>query len=76
MDIDIKGKIEEIVEKVKSDEDFAAKFKSDPIKAVESLVGVDLPDEKIQTLIDGVKAKLAIGEASGLLGKAKGFFKK
>ena len=31
--MDIKGKIEEIVEKVKSDKGFAAKFKDDPIKA-------------------------------------------
>lgn len=76
MDIDINGKIEEIVEKVKSDEDFAAKFKSDPIKAVESLVGVDLPDEKIQPVVDGVKAMLLKNEAGGLLNKAKHLFKK
>lgn len=76
MDFDIKEKIEEIVEKVKSDKDFAAKFTSDPIKAVESLVGVDLPDDKLQPLVDGVKAKLAAHEAGGLLNKAKGFFKK
>ncbi len=76
MDFDIKSKIEEIVEKVKSDKDFAAKFTSDPIKAVESLVGTDLPDEKIQPIVDGVKAMLAKGDADGLLDKAKHLFKK
>ena len=35
--MDIKAKIEEIVEKVKTDKDFAAKFQKDPIKALEEL---------------------------------------
>ena len=43
--MDIKAKIEEIVEKVKTDKDFAAKFQKDPIKALEELRGVELPDE-------------------------------
>ncbi len=76
MDIDIKGKIEEIVEKIKSDKEFAGKFADDPIKAVEEIVGVDLPDDQIQPLVDGVKAKLAASDAGGLFKKAKGLFKK
>lgn len=35
--MDIKAKIEEIVNKVKNDKDFAAKFTSDPVKAVEGV---------------------------------------
>ncbi len=53
-----KEKIEEIVNKVKNDKDFASKFKSDPVKAVEDVIGVDLPDDKINGIIDAVKAKL------------------
>ena len=41
--MDIKAKIEELVNKVKNDKDFAAKFKADPVKAVEGVIGVDLP---------------------------------
>lgn len=36
----IKEKIEEIVEKVKNDKDFAKKFKEDPIKALEGVIGM------------------------------------
>lgn len=71
--MDIKAKIEEIVEKVKSDEDFANKFKSEPIKAVEGVIGVDLPDDQIQSVVDGVKAKIDLGviadKIGGLFGK-------
>lgn len=56
--MDIKEKIEEIVEKVKGNKDFAAKFKDDPIKAVESVVGIDIPDGAADKIVDGVKAKL------------------
>lgn len=72
--MDIKKKIDEIVKKVKSDKSFAAKFSSDPVKAVESLLGVDLPDEQVNKLIDGVKAKLSLDKADGLLGKIKKLF--
>jgi uncharacterized protein YpuA (DUF1002 family) len=72
--MNIKDKIEEIVDKVKSDKDFGSKFKEDPIKAVESVLGVDLPDDQIKSLVDGVKAKLTADEAGGLLGKVKKLF--
>ncbi len=75
---DIKKKIEEIVKKIKSDEGFASSFKSNPIKAVESVLGVDLPDDKINSIVDGVKAKLTgdkiSSEASSLVDKVKDLF--
>lgn len=74
--MDIKEKIEEIVEKVKSDKDFAANFTKDPVKAVESVLGIDLPDDKVNELIDGVKAKINVEKAGGLLGSVKKLFKK
>jgi len=70
----MKEKIEEIVKKVKEDEDFAEKFKSDPVKAVESVLGVDLPDDQINSIIDGVKAKINVDNAGGLVDKVKGLF--
>ena len=72
--MDIKGKIEEIVDKVKSDKDFAAKFSSDPVKAIESVLGIDLPDDQVKSLIDGVKAKVSLDQAGGLLGSIKKLF--
>lgn len=72
--MDIKEKIEEIINKVKSDKSFASKFKSDPIKAVESVIGIDLPDDQVKKIIEGVKAKVSLDEAGGLLGSIKKMF--
>ena len=66
--MDIKAKIDEIVEKVKSDPNFAEKFKNDPIKAVEGVLGIDLPDDQIKGIIDGVKAKVNFDDIAGKLG--------
>lgn len=74
--MDIKAKIEEIVEKIKNDKNFAADFQKDPVKAVERVVGVDLPDDQINAVIDGIKAKISVDDVKdkigGLLGKFKG----
>ena len=66
--MDIKGKITEIVDKVKNDKDFAGKFKSDPISAVEGVIGVDLPNDQIEKIVDGVKAKIDLDKLGGKLG--------
>ena len=55
--MDIRARIDEIVNKVKSDPDIAAKFQNDPIKTVEGIIGVDLPDDVIKQIVDGVKTK-------------------
>lgn len=59
---EIKEKIEEVVAKLKNDDKLMAQFKTEPVKALEKLLGVDLPDEMIDKIIDGVKAKLAAGD--------------
>ena len=53
--MDIKAKVDEVVNKVKSDPGFADKFKNEPVKAVEDVIGVDLPDDIINNVINGVK---------------------
>lgn len=73
--MDIKNKIEELVSKVKNDKDFAENFKKDPVKAVEGVVGVDLPDDQINKIVDGIKAKVSLDDIGdklgGILGKLK-----
>ena len=66
--MDIKAKIDEVVNKVKSDDGFAEKFQKEPIKAVEDVVGVDLPDDVINNVVEGVKAKINIGGVAEKLG--------
>ena len=71
--MDIKEKIEQIVEKIQKNPALLKKFNTEPVKVVEELVGIDLPDELIEKVVDGVKAKITadkIGDAlGGLFGK-------
>ena len=72
--MDIKEKIEELVEKIASDKALQAQFKSDPVSAVEKLLGVDLPNDVIEKIVDGVKAKLTADKLSEGLGALKKLF--
>lgn len=71
----LKDKIDEIVEKIKNDKNIAAKFQSDPIGTVEGLIGIDLPNDQIEGLVDAIKAKVSLDKVSGALGGLKGLFK-
>ncbi|MDD6991951.1 MAG: hypothetical protein PUI48_09015 [Oscillospiraceae bacterium] len=66
--MDIKAKIEEIVTKIKADPDFLKEFQADPVKAVEKITGTDLPDDVLNPIIDGVKAKITADNVKGMLG--------
>ena len=72
--MDIKAKIEEVVARIKEDKDFAAKFSNDPIAAVETIIGVDLPDDQIKPLLEGIKGKVNLDKAGDLLGSIKKLF--
>jgi hypothetical protein len=66
--MDIKAKVNELVEKIKKDPMLLAQFKEEPIKTVETLLGVDLPDDQIKQLAELVKAKIDLEKAGNLLG--------
>ena len=72
MGIDIKAKIEGLATKLQKDPALLQSFQKDPVKTLEKLTGVDLPDDQLQPLAAGVKAKLA---SSGLGGKLDGLKK-
>ena len=76
MAIDIKGKIEDIVEKIQKNPALLKKFNTDPVKVVEELVGIDLPDELIEKVVDGVKAKITVDKVGDALGALGGLFGK
>ena len=67
--MDIKGKIDDIVKKLKSDKGLMDNFKKDPISTVEGLVGVDLPNDQVEKIADGSKAKISLDKLGGLFGK-------
>ena len=64
----IKDKIEDVVEKFKKDPKLLQKFKDEPIKTVEGLIGIDLPDDQIEKIVDAVKAKINLDKVGDLLG--------
>jgi len=72
--VDIKEKINDIVEKIKDNPDIKEQFEKDPVKAIEKLIGVDLPDDVIEKVIDGVKAKLTADKIGDIAGKFKKLF--
>jgi hypothetical protein len=61
-DFDIKKIISDVTEKFKGDSSSIAGFFKDPVKTIESITGIDLPDEKVKEVIDGIKAKFSGGE--------------
>lgn len=66
--MDIKAKIEEVVKKLTSDKNLMAKFEKNPVSVIEQLIGIDLPDEQINQLIDGIKAKIKLDQVGDVLG--------
>lgn len=79
--MDIKKIIENIVEEIQKDGDLKERFEKEPVKVIERIVKVDLPDELIEKVIDGVKAKItldkvdkAVGTVADLAGSLKKLF--
>ncbi len=72
--MDIKEKISSAVEKITKDKDLQEEFKKEPAKTVEKVMGVDLPDGTVDKVIEGVKAKVSLDKASGVMGSIKKLF--
>ena len=76
LNIDIKAKINEIVEKLKNDGDLLEQFNKNPAKVIEEYVGIDLPDDKVNQLVEGIKAKIKLDKLGDKLGGLGGLFGK
>ena len=70
----IKEKVQELVKMITEDEELMELFKTEPVKAVEKVLGVDLPDDTVQKIIDSVKAQITLDKAGDLLGSLKKLF--
>ena len=66
--MDIKAKVEEIVAKVKDDPKMQERFKSEPVKVVEEVAGVDLPEDQIDNVVSAVKAKINVDDITSKIG--------
>ena len=74
--MDIKEQIKKAVDSISKDKKLQEQFQKNPVKALESVLGVDLPDDVVNQVVDGVKAKLTLDNVSGAVDALKGFFKK
>lgn len=66
--MDIKGKITELVDKIKKDPDLASKFQKDPVSTVENILGIDLPNDQVENIVEGIKTKISLDKIGGALG--------
>ena len=74
--MDVKEQIAKAVDKITKDKNLQEQFQKEPVKALESILGVNLPDEIVEQVIQGVKAKLTVDKVSGAVDALKGFINK
>lgn len=73
--MDIKEQVTKAVEKITKDKKLQEQFQKEPVKALESVLGVDLPDDIVDQVIKGVKTKLTADKVSGAVDSLKGLLK-
>ena len=73
---DIKELAEKAVETIKGDDNLLESFKTNPIKVVEKVLKIDLPDEILEKIVEIVKTKINVDDAKEALGKIAGLFGK
>lgn len=71
---DLKEKVDELVKKLQDDPALLKNFQSDPVKTLEQLTGVDLPEQQLQPVIAGIKAKLGAVQLENALSGIKKLF--
>jgi len=70
--MDIQKIISEVLEKLGSDKELRSKFDIDPVKTLEKVFNIDLPDDQINAVIDAIKAKLDLDDVADVAGKLLG----
>ena len=74
--IDIKELAEKAIDTIKGDDNLLESFKTNPIKVVEKVLKVDLPDDILEKIVEIVKTKINVDDAKEALGKIAGLFGK
>lgn len=72
--MDIKEQIQKVISKISDNKPLLEQFQKNPAQAVESVLGVDLPDEIMDKVVDGVKAGLTMDKVSDAFGSLKKLF--
>ena len=66
----------QVAQKLGKDENLLEAFKKDPVTVIEKKLGIDLPNDQLNALIDGIKAKLKADDVLDAAGKLFGMLKK
>jgi uncharacterized protein YpuA (DUF1002 family) len=89
--MDIQKIIADVVARLASNTDLIKSFLTNPVQLLEKTFGIDLPDDQINQIIEGVRSKIDLSNidlsnidlgkldvkaATGLLGKLKGILGK
>ena len=69
----MKEKVEQILTKLRTDDKLLEKFQKNPASVIEEYLGVDLPDDQLNQIVEAVKARLQLDKLGSALG---GFFQK
>ena len=67
----MKEKIDKIVKTIQSDPKILDNFKKNPAKVVKDIVGVDIPEDQVNGVVDAVKSKINVDDIGGSI---KGLF--
>ena len=73
---DIKELAEKAIDTIKGDDNLLESFQENPIKVVEKVLNIDLPDDILEKIVEIVKTKIDIDDAKEALGKIAGLFGK
>lgn len=71
MAVEVKDMIEKVVDKAKKDPDFMKKLQADPEKAIEEVIGIDIPDGVADQVLSAVKGKATLDKLSGVMNMFK-----
>ena len=79
--MDIQKIINDVVSKLNLDPALLKAFAANPVKTLKNKLGIDLPEDQINQVIEGIKGKIDLSKidlkgAGGILAKIKGLFGK
>jgi len=70
--MDLEKLISDALKKLKEDDGLRKAFGADPVKTLEKIFKVDLPDDQIRKVIDMIQAKLDLDDVADAAGKLLG----
>lgn len=74
--MDIQKIITEAVKALTENEELLKAFNKNPAKTLEGLLHINLPDDQVNAVVAGIKAKLGLDDVLEMAGKLKGLFGK